>query len=80
MDFPSTVAPFILRGVTLVGVDSVMCPRQERIEAWQRLAQDLDLKKLELTTSEVGLSEAIETASGFFNGKVRGRVVVDVNR
>jgi acrylyl-CoA reductase (NADPH) len=80
MDFPATVAPFILRGVTLVGVDSVMCPRPEHIEAWQRLARDLDPKKLDLTTSEIGLSEAIETAGGFMEGKVRGRVVVDVNR
>lgn len=80
MDFPSSVAPFILRGVTLVGVDSVMCPREDRLEAWQRLAQDLDPQKLELAASEVSLSEAIETAKGFLDGKVRGRVVVDVNR
>lgn len=80
MDFPATVAPFILRGVTLVGVDSVMCPREDRMEAWQRLASDLDPKKLELTTREIGLADAIETANGFFDGQVKGRVVVDVNR
>ena len=79
MDFPATVAPFILRGVTLVGIDSVMCPREERIEAWQRLARDLDPQKLETMTSEVGLSEAIDTARDLLDGKFRGRVVVDVN-
>jgi len=80
MDFPATVATFINRGVRLDGVDSVMSPREERIKAWQRLASDLDIEKLELTTSEIGLSEAVEAAEGFFGGKVRGRVVVDVNR
>ena len=80
MDFPATVAPFILRGVTLVGVDSVMCPRDDRLEAWRRLAQDLDPQKLELATTEIGLSDAIDTAVALIDGKVRGRVVVDVNR
>ncbi len=80
MDFPSTVAPFILRGVTLAGVDSVMCPRPERLVAWERLASDLDVGKLELITREIGLSEAIETAALLLQGLVRGRVVVDVNR
>jgi len=80
MDFPSTVAPFILRGVTLAGVDSVMCPRPERLVAWERLATDLDVGKLDLITRDIGLSEAIETAALLLEGKVRGRVVVDVNR
>lgn len=80
MDFPSTVAPFILRGVTLAGVDSVMCPRPDRLVAWQRLATDLDLAKLGLITHEIGLAEAIPVASQLLDGKVRGRVVVDVNR
>ena len=80
MDFPSSVAPFILRGVTLAGVDSVMAPRAERLEAWRRLAQDLDVAKLELMTHEIGLGEAVATAAALLEGRVRGRVVVDVNR
>lgn len=80
MDFPSTVAPFILRGVTLVGIDSVMCPRPERLVAWQRLAADLDVGKLGMISHEVSLAEAIPTAALLMDGKVRGRVVVDVNR
>ncbi|MDR9467451.1 MDR family oxidoreductase [Marinospirillum sp.] len=79
MDFPSTVAPFILRGVTLVGIDSVMCPREERLEAWQRLAKDLDITKLEAISQEVALSEAIPMAEKLLKGEVRGRLVVDVN-
>ena len=80
MDFPATVAPFILRGVTLVGIDSVMCPRPERIAAWERLGRDLDLAKLGQIAHEITLSEAIPTAALLMDGKVRGRVVVDVNR
>ena len=80
MDFPATVAPFILRGVTLVGIDSVMCPRPERIAAWERLGHDLDLAKLGQIAHEITLSEAIPTAALLMDGKVRGRVVVDVNR
>ncbi|HEY2684186.1 MAG TPA: MDR family oxidoreductase [Steroidobacteraceae bacterium] len=80
MDFPATVAPFILRGITLAGIDSVMRPRADRIEAWQRLARDLDMGKLEQLTTEIGLSEAIGHANAFLEGKVRGRFVVDVNR
>ncbi|QQL45058.1 MDR family oxidoreductase [Sulfuriroseicoccus oceanibius] len=80
MDFPSTVAPFILRGVTLVGIDSVMCPRSERVEAWRRLSHDLDLTKLETIRREIGLSDAVDCAGQLLEGKIRGRVVVDVNR
>ena len=80
MDFPATVAPFILRGVTLAGVDSVMCPRAERLLAWQRLASDLDVEKLEKISREVGLSEAIPLAASLLNGEVRGRIIVDVNQ
>ncbi len=80
MDLPATVAPFILRGVTLAGVDSVMAPRAERLEAWRRLAQDLDVDKLELMTREIGLGEVVATAAALLEGRVRGRVVVDVNR
>ncbi|AJE21441.1 MDR family oxidoreductase [Azotobacter chroococcum] len=80
MDFPATVAPFILRGVTLAGIDSVMRPRAERIAAWERLARDLDLALLDDITAEIGLDEAIPMAGELLAGKVRGRVVVDVNR
>jgi len=80
MDLPATVAPFILRGVTLAGVDSVYCPRSERLEAWLRLARDLDARRLELIAHEIGLAEAIPVAAELLAGKVRGRVIVDVNR
>lgn len=80
MDFPSTVAPFILRGVTLAGVDSVMCPRADRLIAWQRLGTDLDIDKLGAISRVVGLDEAIPLAHQLLAGSVRGRVVVDVNR
>jgi acrylyl-CoA reductase (NADPH) len=80
MDFPATVAPFILRGVTLYGIDSVMCPRPERLQAWSRLARDLDPKKLEAMTHEIPLADAVATGADLIAGKVRGRVVVDVNR
>ena len=80
MDFPSTVAPFILRGVTLYGIDSVMAPLSVRQEAWSRLASDLDITKLDTMTREIGLSEVIAVGAELLEGKVRGRVVVDVNR
>ena len=79
MDFPATVAPFILRGITLSGVDSVMRPRNDRLEAWRRLTQDLDIKKLDLLTEEIGLSQATERAALLLQGQVRGRVVVNTN-
>ncbi len=80
MDFPASVAPFILRGVTLVGIDSVMCPTPDRIEAWRRLGCDLDIEKLGAISREIGLSEAVPFATKLLNGEVKGRVVVDVNR
>jgi len=80
MDFPATVAPFILRGVSLIGIDSVMCPREIRLEAWHRLQQDLDVSKLGGIAHEIGLSEAIETAKALLKGRIRGRVIVNVNR
>lgn len=81
MDFPATVAPFILRGVTLAGIDSVMCPLEERQEAWNRLAKELDMNKLAAIGSKtIGLSDAVATAGALLEGKVRGRIVVDVNR
>jgi acrylyl-CoA reductase (NADPH) len=79
MDFPATVAPFILRGVSLIGIDSVMCPKAARIEAWRRLGEDLDLTKLGSIAHEVGLSKTIEAAEDLLADKIRGRVVVDVN-
>ena len=80
MDFPATVAPFILRGVTLYGIDSVRAPRALREEAWARLAQDLEVSKLESMTREIGLGEAIAAAGDVLAGKVRGRLVVNVGR
>jgi len=80
MDFPATVAPFILRGVSLIGVDSVMCPREKRMEAWRRLERDLDLSKLGRIANEIGLSETIETAGDLLAGRIRGRIIVDVHR
>ncbi len=80
MDFPVTVAPFILRGVKLIGVDSVMAPLAVRNEAWTRLARDLDRKAIESIARTVGLAAAIDVAKEILTGSVRGRVVVDVNR
>jgi len=79
MDFPATVAPFILRGVTLYGIESVMVSRERRVQAWNRLATDLDPKRLEAITREIGLTQAIPAAADLLNGEVRGRLVVDVN-
>ena len=80
MDFPGSVAPFILRGITLCGIDSVMAPQALRRAAWERLARDLDLALLESMTTEITLGETLATAQALLDGKVRGRVVVDVNR
>jgi acrylyl-CoA reductase (NADPH) len=80
MDFPSSVAPFILRGVTLAGIDCVMAPRAVREAAWARLANDLDSAQLERMTREVGLADAIGLGAEILAGQVRGRVVVNVNR
>ena len=80
MDFPATVAPFILRGVTLAGVNSVTAPMDRRLEAWRRLAKELDRGKLASTITDIGLADAIARAPDVIAGKVRGRLVVDVNR
>jgi acrylyl-CoA reductase (NADPH) len=80
MDFPGTVAPFILRGITLTGIDSVMRPRPDRVEAWRRLSRDLEINKLEQLTVEISLAQALERAGLFLGGQIRGRIVVDVNR
>ncbi|NKY24868.1 acrylyl-CoA reductase (NADPH) [Nocardia gamkensis] len=80
MDFPATVAPFILRGVTLFGIDSVMAPKQRRLDAWARLARDLDPAALDSIAQEIPLGEAATAAGRLIDGAVRGRIVVDVNR
>jgi len=80
MDFPASVAPFILRGVSLLGVDSVMAPRELREPAWNRLARDLDPTALERISKVIGLGEVVAAAQEIVSGKVRGRIVVDVNR
>ena len=80
MDFPASVAPFILRGVALLGIDSVMAPMAPRLAAWERLARHLDPASLETIATEIGLAEAIDAARRLMDGTVRGRFVVDVNR
>lgn len=80
MDFPASVAPFILRGVKLVGIDSVMAPVPARIAAWARLASDLDSAKLALITREIGLAETLDVAAELLAGRIRGRLVVDCSR
>lgn len=78
-DLPGSVLPFILRNVTLAGIDSVNAPQEVRIQAWSRLARDLDLSKLARTTQVIGLAEVPEVVGRMFAGKVQGRTVVDVN-
>ena len=80
MDLPGSMAPFILRGVTLAGIDTVNATMPVREQAWARLATDLDPALLEGMTSEVGLAEAAATAVQVLKGAVRGRTLVDVNR
>jgi acrylyl-CoA reductase (NADPH) len=79
MDFPASVAPFILRGVSLLGIDSVMAPRELRQPAWDRLARDLDAGSLERISAVIGLSEVPNAAQNIVSGRIRGRIVVDVN-
>jgi acrylyl-CoA reductase (NADPH) len=78
MDLPSSVAPFILRGVCLLGIDSVMCPIETRRTAWARLAGDLDKAKLSEITQEIGLDEVVSAAARVLSGQVRGRIVVKI--
>ncbi len=80
LDLPASVAPFILRGITLAGIESVHCPMPRRIEAWTRLAKDLDLAKLDAMTQNAVLSDVPALAESILAGQVRGRVVVDVNK
>ncbi len=78
MDLPTSVAPFILRGVSLLGINSVTTPQPKRREAWARLARDLDLGKLAAMTSTAGLAEVGRLGEAILAGKVRGRTVVEV--
>jgi acrylyl-CoA reductase (NADPH) len=78
MDLPASVAPFILRGITLYGIDSVMAPMSHREAAWSQLATDLNRKKLAAITREIGLTDAVQAAGDLLAGKVRGRLVVMV--
>ena len=79
LDLPGSVAPFILRNVTLAGIDSVNTPREVRLEAWARLARDLDPGKLKSTVTEIGLADVPVAAAKILKGQVRGRTVVNVN-
>lgn len=78
MDLPTSVAPFILRGVTLIGIDSVMCPMDLRQQAWRRLETELDRGKIAAMTSEIGLANVIDAGARIIGGQVRGRIVVKV--
>jgi acrylyl-CoA reductase (NADPH) len=79
MDLPSSVAPFILRGVSLLGIDSVMCPLPLRQEAWRRLETDLPRQKIAAMTGEIGLGDVIEAGKRIVEGQVRGRIVVKID-
>lgn len=78
MDLPTSVAPFILRGVRLIGINSVTTPLPRRLQAWERLARDLDLRKLKTLTTHVKLEDVPEIGAAIVKGQVRGRVVVDI--
>ena len=77
MDLPTSVAPFILRGVSLLGIDSVMAPKALRLEAWRRIREDLDAAKLAALSTRIGFDDIVETADAIVEGKVRGRVVIE---
>ena len=78
MDLPGSVAPFILRGVSLLGIDSVMCPLPLRQQAWRRLAADLERSRIAAMTSEIGLADVIAAGQRIVEGQVRGRIVVKI--
>lgn len=80
LDLPTSVAPFILRGIALLGINSVTRPKSQRVEAWDRLSSLLSDSDLERATSEIGLGDVVATADRLISGHVRGRTVVDVNR
>jgi acrylyl-CoA reductase (NADPH) len=79
MDFPASVAPFILRNVALLGVDSVQCPMPRRLEAWQLLERYLDIGALDALTVEIGLAGVFDASSELLDGRLKGRIVVNVN-
>jgi acrylyl-CoA reductase (NADPH) len=79
-DLPTTVIPFIIRGVALLGIDSVMCPFDRRLKAWNRLATHLPKSALDAATSVIGLSDVPAAGADILAGRVRGRLVVDLNR
>jgi acrylyl-CoA reductase (NADPH) len=78
MDLPTSVAPFILRGVALLGIDSVYRPRADREETWRRLELDLDRAKLAEMSTEIGLADVIEAGRQIVEGRVRGRIIVKI--
>ncbi|MDB5649107.1 MAG: NADPH:quinone dehydrogenase [Hyphomicrobiales bacterium] len=78
MDLPTSVAPFILRGVCLLGIESVMCPKPLRLEAWQRLGKELDRAKLASITTTIPFDRVIDAARDIVQGKIRGRFVVEM--
>ena len=78
MDLPTSVAPFILRGITLAGIDSSMCPKDRRLRAWTQLADELDMQTLDALTTELPFGDVIDTAPEFLRGHVRGRLVVPI--
>lgn len=79
MDFPATVAPFILRGVSLLGINSVTQPFERRVDAWERLSTQLNLDALSLMSKDINLEGAIGAAADLMDGRIRGRLIVDVN-
>ena len=78
MDLPTSVAPFILRGISLHGIDSVTCPMQTRLTAWNRLGTDLDMGILESMSSEISFEEIPEAAVAILKGQIRGRTIVKI--
>jgi acrylyl-CoA reductase (NADPH) len=80
MDLPASVAPFILRGVSLLGIDSVMRPRADRVAAWKKLAEILPETEMQSIAEVISLAASIDVAGKLLNGDVTGRVVVDVNK
>ncbi len=80
MDLPTSVAPFILRGISLYGIDSVYCPNHKRLDAWQRLSQDLDLNSLESMVTEIEFNDIPQAAKEILKGQIRGRVIVNLEK
>ena len=78
-ELPASVIPFLLRGVNLLGIDSVMCPYEERMATWHRIATDLPMERLEAMIQPATLADVAELGRAILKGRVKGRVVVDVN-